>query len=109
MSTVKINQKKYEVPELTFKHLPIMEKCGLSIMDLVSGNYIFTTAQVFTVIVVGCNTDYADHLLEQHIMGGGDIGSIVTAFIEAVHNSGFFAKLLEQEKSEKAETPAESN
>lgn len=104
MSFVKINQKKYEVPELTFKHLPQMEKCGLSIMDMASGKYIFTTAEVFTAIVVGCDTDYADHLLEQHILGGGDIASIFDAFMEAMNNSGFFKKLLEEKP-----TPAESN
>lgn len=103
MATVKINQKKYEIPDLTFRHLPMMEKCGLSIMDLVSDKYIFTSAQVFTCIVVGCDTNYADHLLEQHILGGGEIGPIVSSFIEAVNNSPFFAKLLKQEKEKETE------
>ena len=104
MSFVKINQKKYEVPELTFKHLPQMEKCGLSILDMASGKYLFTTAEVFTAIVVGCDTDYADHLLEQHVLGGGDITPIFEAFMDAMNNSGFFKKLLEEKR-----TPAESN
>lgn len=104
MSTVKINQKTYTVPELTFRHLPMMEKCGLSVLELASGKYIFTTVEVFTAIVVGCDTDYADHLLEQHIYGGGDIEPIFNAFVEATNNSGFFKKLLEEKT-----TPAESN
>ena len=106
MSTVKINQKNYPVPELTFKHLPMMEKCGLPIMELVTGNYLFTTAEVFTAIVVGCDTDQADHLLEQHILGGGDIMPLYDAFLTALNESGFFKKLLEQKKIEKA--PAET-
>ena len=101
MSTVKINQKKYDVPELTFKHLPLMEKCGLSLFDMTSGKYIFTTAEVFTAIVVGCDTDYADHLLEQHILGGGDIAPIFEAFMTAIDESSFFKALLEKEKTEK--------
>lgn len=108
MSTVKINQKNYTVPELTFKHLPMMEKCGLSVFDLISGKYIFTTAQVFTCIVVGCDTDHADHLLEQHILGGGEIMPIFEAFSDALYNSGFFSKLLERMETEK-KTPAENN
>ena len=96
MPTVKINQKTYEVPELTFRHLPMMEKSGLSIFDMASGKYIFTTAEVFTAIVVGCDTDYADHLLEQHILGGGDIAPIYEAFLNAMNESGFFKKLLAQ-------------
>lgn len=103
MSTVKINQKNYEVPELTFRHLPIMEKCGLTVFDMMTGKYIFTTAEVFTVIVVGCDTDYADHLLEQHILGGGDIEPIYMAFVKAMNESSFFAKMLEKKKT----TPAE--
>ena len=103
MPTVKINQKNYEVPELTFRHLPMMEKSGLSIFDMASGKYIFTTAEVFTAIVVGCDTDYADHLLEQHILGGGDIAPIYEAFLNAMNESGFFKKLLAQKTA-----PAES-
>lgn len=99
MSTVKINQKNYTVPELSFRHLPMMEKCGLSLMDMASGKYIFTTAQVFTAIVADCDTDHADYLLEQHIMGGGTIQPIFEAFTTAMYGSGFFAKLLEREKS----------
>ena len=106
MSTVKINQKNYTVPELSFRHLPMMEKCGLSLMDMASGKYIFTTAQVFTAIVAECSTDHADYLLEQHILGGGEIAPIFEAFHNALYNSGFFAKLLEKEKNE---TLAENN
>ena len=107
MSTVKINQKKYDVPEMTFKHLPMMEKNGLSLMDMMSGKYVFTTVQTFTCIVVGCDADYADHLLEQHILGGGSVEPIFSAFIKAMNESSFFAKLLETKKAP-AET-SESN
>ena len=100
MSKVKINNKSYDVPELTFRHLPMMEKCGLSMLDMVSGKYLFTTAEVFTAVVVGCDTDYADHLLEQHILGGGDIAPIYEAFQTAIDESSFFKALLEKEKAE---------
>lgn len=104
MSTVTINNKKYPVPELTFRHLPMMEKSGLSIVDMMSKKYIFTAVEVFTAIVVGCETDYADHLLEQHILGGGDVTEIYDAFITAMYESSFFSKMLEDEKDQK--TPA---
>jgi len=112
MSTVKINQKDYEIPELTFRHLPMMEKSGLSPFDLASGKYIFTSAQAFTAIVVGCDLDVADYLLEQHILGGGTIQPIFEAFMNAMYESHFFKKLLERtEKAKKTapEAPAESN
>lgn len=100
MSTLKINQKKYDVPELTFKHLPLMEKSGLSMMDMISGKYIFTTAEVFVSIVADCSTDAADYLLEQHILGGGDIEPIFEAFMTAVNESAFFKALLEKETTQ---------
>lgn len=109
MSTVKINNKKYDVPELTFKHLPLMEKCGLSLKDMMSSKYIFTTVEVFTAIVVDCELDYADYLLEQHILGGGTVHPIYEAFMEAMQNSGFFRTLLERGKEKKNQAPAENN
>ena len=95
MATIKINQKNYEVPELTFRHLPMMEKSGLSVFQLSSGDFLFTTAQVFTSIVADCTLDEADRLLEQHILGGGEFASIFTAFREALESSAFFTKLLQ--------------
>lgn len=92
---IKINQKSYEVPALTFRHLPMMERSGLSVFQLASGDFIFTTAQVFTSIVVGCDLDEADRLLEQHILGGGEFTPIFTAFRQALEESAFFTKLLE--------------
>ncbi len=95
MSKIKINQKTYDVPDLTFRHLPMMEKSGLSVFQLAGGDYLFTTAQVFTSIVVGCDLDEADRLLEQHILGGGEFASIFSAFRKALEDSAFFTKLLE--------------
>ena len=110
MSTVTINQKKYDVPELTFRHLPIMEKCGLSLRDMMSSRYVFTVSQVFTAIVVGCDTDHADYLLEQHILGGGTVLPIYDAFLDAMRESHFFKTLLErgEKKREKQTTPAQN-
>ncbi len=110
MQTVTINQKKYAIPELTFRHLPMMEKSGLSPFDLASGKYIFTSAQAFTAIVVGCDTDVADYLLEQHVLGGGTIQPIFEAFMNAMYESHFFKKLLERtEQATTPKAPAESN
>lgn len=100
MSTVKINNKNYVVPELTFKHLPVMEKCGMTANMLMSGKYPFTAAEVFTAIVVGCDYDQADYLMEQHILGGGNVEDIFSAFADAMVESGFFAKLLGLDKKE---------
>lgn len=95
--TVKINNKTYEVPELEFRHLPMMEKCGLSIQELMGGNHLFTAIEVFTTIVVGCDTAEADRLLQQHILGGGTFDPLVETFGKAIDESSFFKRMLAEE------------
>ena len=102
MSKVKINGKDYTVPELTFRHLPMMEKCGLTLKDMTSSRYIFTTVEVFTAIVCEWEIEQADYLLEQHILGGGNVLTIYDAFMDAMRDSGFFKTLLERGEKKKA-------
>ena len=42
MTMVKINQKSYEVPELTFRHSRLMEQMGLPVEGMMSRNYLFS-------------------------------------------------------------------
>ena len=109
MSKVKINGKNYDVPELSFRHLPVMEKCGLTLKDMTSSRYIFTTVEVFTAIVCQCDIEQADYLLEQHILGGGNVLTIYDAFMDAMRDSGFFKTLLERSEKKKALAENENN
>lgn len=107
MSTVKINQKNYTVPELNFRHSKLMEQMGLPLEGMMSRQYVFTAVSAFTAITVKCEPEQADYLLEQHVMGGGTFEEIYKAFVTAVQESAFFKKLLhldEQEKSGKKST-----
>lgn len=107
MSTVKINNKKYEIPELTFRHSKLLEQYGVSVKNLVSTNHLFTIASAFVAIVVNCDTDQADYLIEQHFLGGGDLVEIYNAYIKALSDSHFFRKLLGVEEETKTEEIAE--
>ena len=104
MATVKINNKNYEIPELTFRHSKLMEQMGLPLEGMMSRRYIFSAVSAFTAIVVPCDSEYADHLVEQHVMCGGSIEEIYKAYAEAVQKSGFFRKLLhlDEEKDQKS-------
>lgn len=104
MSYVKINNKKYEVPELSFRHLTMIERGGLTLRDMMTNKYMFTTAEVFTAIVVDCSLEQADYLLEQHILGGGTISPIYDAFLDAMRDSSFFKTLLERQQKKEAKT-----
>lgn len=99
MSFVKINNKNYEVPELTFAHSKKLEQYGVPLRRLIDPDLMFTIVSAFVAVVVGIIPDEADYLLEQHILGGGTIEEIYGAYIQAITDSHFFKKLLEtQEK-----------
>lgn len=100
MAMVKINQKNYEVPELTFRHSRLMEQMGLPVEGMMSRNYLFSAVSAFTAIVAKCEPEQADHLVEQHILGGGKLEDIYKAYANAVQESGFFKKLLHLEGQE---------
>lgn len=102
MSIVVINNKKYEVPELNFRHSKQLEQYGVPLYRMNDISLMFTIVSAFVAVVVGCDPDYADYLVEQHILGGGNIEDIYKAYIQAITESRFFKKLLEnQEKQEK--------
>ena len=94
MAKVKINNKNYDVPELTFRHFTKMEEQGFSIVDAFQKKQFMLMAMGFTCAVTGADRDEAERLLEQHVLGGGNIGDIVAAFNKAVGESDFFKKML---------------
>lgn len=98
---VKINNKNYEVPELTFRHFTMMEEQGFSIVDAFRKKQMMLIAMGFTCAVTGYDRDEAEHLLEQHVLGGGNITDIVGLFGEAINESDFFKRMLGIQKEEK--------
>jgi len=109
MQTVKINNKPYEVPELNFHHSKVMEQMGLPLDGMMSKQYIFTAVSAFVSIVANVPPEIADHLVEQHILGGGNIEDIYKSYVTAINESGFFKKLLhldEQVEKKTAKKPS---
>lgn len=104
MASVKINNKTYQVPELNFQHSLIMEQMGLPLDGMIGTSRIFTAVQAFTVIVAECSPEKAAYLVEQHILGGGDIESIYKAYVAAITESAFFRKLLHLDEQETAKS-----
>lgn len=105
---VKINNKRFKVPELTFEHYTKMEEQGFSIVDAFDKNQYMLMAMGFTCAVTGEDRAEAERLLTQHVLGGGSIKDIVKAFVDAINQSDFFMKMLgltkkedSQEKSQK--------
>nr|DAL71298.1 MAG TPA: tail assembly chaperone protein [Bacteriophage sp.] len=107
MVKVKINGKNYNVKEMAFAEYTKMEEQGFSIIDAFRKRQMTLIAMGFVCAVVGCDRDEAEHLITQHVLGGGNIIDITNAFADAVAESDFFQKMLgmtqdEQETPEKA-------
>lgn len=91
---LKINQKNYDVPELTFAHFTKMEEQGFSVIDAFQKGLVFLMSMGFVCVVVDCDREEAERLIEQHVLGGGTIRDINSAFQEAAMNSDFFKRML---------------
>lgn len=105
MSYVKINNKQYIVPEFGFRESKKLEQCGVSLLHIADANAMLTIVSAFVAVIVNVTPEAADELIEQHILGGGSLESLFEAYTNAITDSGFFKKLLEnQEKQEKQDT-----
>lgn len=104
---VKINNKNYDVPELTFEHFTKIEEQGFSIVEAFRKNQMLLLAMGYVCVVADCERDEAERLIEQHILGGGDLGDIISSFGKAVDNSNFFRKMMYQ-KAEQKKTAEET-
>lgn len=98
MRTVTINNKIYNVPELTFSHSKILEQYGVPLKRLIDPDLALTICSAFVAIITNNDIEGADHLLEQHVLGGGTLEEIYGAYVTAVTESGFFKKLLENQE-----------
>ena len=100
MVKVKINNKTYNVGELEFKDYTHMEEQGFSIVNAFSKNQFMLIAMVFVCVILGCDRDHAEAVIQQHVLGGGNVRDITSAFAEAVAESDFFRKMLGMTEAE---------
>lgn len=100
MSKVKINNKEYDVPELTFRHTKSFERAGVPLSKMVSEEFLMNAISAFVQIVTGKNEEQSDFLIEQHVLGGGGLDGIAESYVKAVTDSHFFASLLKANTSE---------
>ena len=86
----------------------MMEQMGLPVEGMISRQYLFTAVSAFTAIVVKCEPEQADYIIEQHIMGGGSLDEIYAAYVTALRDSDFFKKLLHMDEQEKSTKKSQS-
>ena len=90
----KLNNKEYNVPELTMSHFTKMEEQGFSVVEAFQKGQMMLVSMGFVCAVVGCDREEAEQLITQHVLGGGKISDIINAFTKAVEESVFFQKML---------------
>lgn len=105
---VKINNKNYVVPQLGFAHMTQIEDMGFSVIDLFQKQKLFSIATAFTGVVTGLERSKAEELLQQHILGGGNLEEIYNAFMKATDESAFFKKFTGEKKTTK-KTPVKES
>lgn len=109
MATVKINNKKYDVPRLGFGHMEKLESEGYDVIAMFQKRQIFAPASAFIMLCVNCDREEANRLAEQHIYGGGNMQEIYEAFKEAINESDFFKKILGMDEEKTKESTNQSN
>lgn len=110
---LKLHGREYIVPELTFEHAEFLENAsGVMLHDLVLGNnHTMTVARLFVQIVTGANAAEAREIVQNEIVenGVGALVGIVDAFVKAVVDSDFFARLLSLPTKAEREKLAQEN
>lgn len=97
----KTGDKVYEVDELEFVNIMVdVEDKGVNVLDLISGvNPTIKALRTLLSAMTGEDEAVAGRMLSEHIMLGGDVNDIVSAFNLAGEEGGF-GETAEEKKSE---------
>lgn len=87
----KLNNKEYEVKDITFREIVKMEKCGVDIMTLGKGN-TFGQAVAMVSYITGLSKEKALDEIEAHLDNGGTLNDVIKCF-EIFEDSDFFKKV----------------
>lgn len=105
MSYVNINDKRYEIPELTFEAVCELEENGIYLLNMDRNDRKFASMiRALVAWVIGSDLPTASAEIQAHIEKGGNIGDIMTKITEAVNQSSFFNA---QRKAAEPETVTE--
>lgn len=102
MRTITVNGKEVKCAELTFNNICVMQEKGVDFDNLDKTS--LNVARVYLAISMKTDLDTAGNLIEEHVLGGGDLSGIMGAFAEALDESGFFRTMLQRMETEEADT-----
>ena len=76
--TFTINGKLYQAREITFNTICELEDAGVSLTEIEQKP--ISTVRSYFAICLGGNKEYAGQEIERHIINGGNLDEIMTAF-----------------------------
>ena len=103
--TFTVNGKLYQAREITFNAICELEDAGVSLTEIESKP--ISTVRSYFAICLGGNKEVAGQEIEKHIINGGNLDEIMTAFREELADSDFFqalTKTANEEAQENQET-----
>ena len=99
--TFTINGKLYQAREITFNTICELEDAGVSLTEIESKP--ISTVRSYFAICLGGNKEVAGQEIERHIINGGNLDEIMTAFREELADSDFFQALTKTANEETTE------
>ena len=99
--TFTINGKLYQAREITFNTICELEDAGVSLTEIEQKP--ISTVRSYFAICLGGNKEVAGQEIERHIINGGNLDEIMTAFREELADSDFFQALTKTANEETAE------
>ena len=99
--TFTINGKLYQAREITFNAICELEDAGVSLTEIEQKP--ISTVRSYFAICLGGNKEYAGQEIERHIINGGNLDEIMTAFREELADSEFFQALTKTANEEATE------
>lgn len=87
----KLNNKEYEVKNITFREIVKMEKCGVDIMTLGKSN-TFGQAVAMISYITGLSNNKVMDEIDAHLENGGTLEEVIKCF-EVLTESDFFNKV----------------
>ena len=99
--TFTINGKLYQAREITFNTICDLEDAGVSLTEIEQKP--ISTVRSYFAICLGGNKEVAGQEIEKHIINGGNLDEIMTAFREELADSDFFRALTKNQDEEATE------
>ena len=93
---IEVNGKQYEAAEFTFNTICEMDELGYNIMEMKAGS--MNMLRVWLSLCMKKSPEEAGKELQNHIVKGGSLETIINTLGECLNESDFFRAISEEEE-----------